>query len=90
MRGKSQSEFAHAVPKTSRPVGPWMNLTFPVLPVAGSRTLKTSRQMWRGSRSYAQILKPTVDWSEVFREFRSAINIGPLCEAFTKCEGFAA
>jgi alkylated DNA repair dioxygenase AlkB len=28
MRGKSQSEFAHAVPKTSRPVGPRMNLTF--------------------------------------------------------------
>jgi len=28
MHGKSQSEFAHAVPKTSRPVGPRMNLTF--------------------------------------------------------------
>jgi alkylated DNA repair dioxygenase AlkB len=28
MRGKSQTEFAHAVPKTSRPVGPRMNLTF--------------------------------------------------------------
>jgi alkylated DNA repair dioxygenase AlkB len=28
MRGESQSAFAHAVPKTSRPVGPRMNLTF--------------------------------------------------------------
>jgi hypothetical protein len=28
MRGNSQSEFVHAVPKTSRPVGPRMNLTF--------------------------------------------------------------
>jgi alkylated DNA repair dioxygenase AlkB len=28
MRDESQSAFAHAVPKTSRPVGPRMNLTF--------------------------------------------------------------
>jgi alkylated DNA repair dioxygenase AlkB len=28
MRDESQSDFAHAVPKTSRPVGPRMNLTF--------------------------------------------------------------
>ena len=28
MRDESQSDYAHAVPKTSRPVGPRMNLTF--------------------------------------------------------------
>jgi alkylated DNA repair dioxygenase AlkB len=28
MSGESQAEFRHAVPKTSRPVGPRMNLTF--------------------------------------------------------------
>lgn len=28
MRGESQSDYAHAVPKTARPVGPRMNLTF--------------------------------------------------------------
>jgi alkylated DNA repair dioxygenase AlkB len=28
MRNESQSDYAHAVPKTSRPVGPRMNLTF--------------------------------------------------------------
>ena len=28
MRDESQRDFAHAVPKTSRPVGPRMNLTF--------------------------------------------------------------
>lgn len=28
MSGESQSDYAHAVPKTSRPVGPRMNLTF--------------------------------------------------------------
>jgi hypothetical protein len=28
MRDESQSDYAHGVPKTSRPVGPRMNLTF--------------------------------------------------------------
>jgi alkylated DNA repair dioxygenase AlkB len=28
MRDESQSDYAHAVPKTSRPIGPRMNLTF--------------------------------------------------------------
>ncbi len=28
MRDESQSDYAHAVPKTSRPTGPRMNLTF--------------------------------------------------------------
>jgi hypothetical protein len=28
-------------------------------------------------------------WSEVSREFGAAINIGPLFEAFTKCEDSA-
>jgi len=28
MRDESQSDYAHAVPKTTRPVGPRMNLTF--------------------------------------------------------------
>jgi alkylated DNA repair dioxygenase AlkB len=28
MRGESQSDYAHAVPKTSRPVSPRLNLTF--------------------------------------------------------------
>ena len=28
MRDESQSDYAHAVPKVSRPVGPRMNLTF--------------------------------------------------------------
>ena len=28
MRDESQRDYAHAVPKTSRPVGPRMNLTF--------------------------------------------------------------
>jgi alkylated DNA repair dioxygenase AlkB len=28
MRDESQSDYAHAIPKTSRPVGPRMNLTF--------------------------------------------------------------
>jgi alkylated DNA repair dioxygenase AlkB len=31
MTAKSQSDYAHAVPKTTRPVGPRMNLTFRVL-----------------------------------------------------------
>lgn len=31
MSGESQSDYAHAVPKTARPVGPRMNLTFRVL-----------------------------------------------------------
>ncbi len=31
MTGESQSDYAHAVPKTTRPVGPRMNLTFRVL-----------------------------------------------------------
>jgi alkylated DNA repair dioxygenase AlkB len=40
MRDESQSDYAHAVPKTSRPVGPRINLTFRRLkPV----TLETSR-----------------------------------------------
>jgi hypothetical protein len=28
MRDESQIDYAHAVPKTSRPVGPRLNLTF--------------------------------------------------------------
>ena len=28
MSGESQSDYRHAVPKTARPVGPRMNLTF--------------------------------------------------------------
>ena len=28
MRAESQSDYRHAVPKTRRPVGPRMNLTF--------------------------------------------------------------
>ena len=28
MRDESQSDYAHAVPKTTRPTGPRMNLTF--------------------------------------------------------------
>ena len=28
MSGESQSDYLHAVPKTARPVGPRMNLTF--------------------------------------------------------------
>lgn len=32
MRDESQSDYAHAVPKTSRPVGPRMNLTFRCFP----------------------------------------------------------
>jgi alkylated DNA repair dioxygenase AlkB len=28
MRDESQSDYAHAVPKTSRPVSPRLNLTF--------------------------------------------------------------
>jgi alkylated DNA repair dioxygenase AlkB len=31
MRDESQSDYAHAVPKVSRPVGPRMNLTFRVI-----------------------------------------------------------
>jgi alkylated DNA repair dioxygenase AlkB len=34
MRDESQSDYAHAVPKTSRPVGPRMNLTFRCFRVA--------------------------------------------------------
>lgn len=39
MRDESQSDYAHAIPKTSRPVGPRMNLTFRRFRPA---TLKTS------------------------------------------------
>jgi alkylated DNA repair dioxygenase AlkB len=34
MRDESQSDYAHAVPKVARPVGPRMNLTFRVFRVA--------------------------------------------------------
>jgi alkylated DNA repair dioxygenase AlkB len=40
MRDESQSDYAHAVPKTSRPVGPRMNLTFRCF---GPSALETSR-----------------------------------------------
>ena len=39
MRDESQSDYAHAVPKTSRPVGPRMNLTFRLF---RSETLESS------------------------------------------------
>ena len=35
MRDESQRDYAHAVPKTTRPVGPRMNLTFRAVPVVG-------------------------------------------------------
>ena len=41
MRDESQSDYAHAVPKISRAVGPRMNLTFRVF---GSPTLETPRR----------------------------------------------
>jgi alkylated DNA repair dioxygenase AlkB len=40
MRDESQSDYAHAVPKTSRPVGARMNLTFRCF---GPTSLETSR-----------------------------------------------
>ena len=44
MRDESQSDYAHAVPKTSRPVGPRMNITFRQFrPVVKLNTLETSR-----------------------------------------------
>ena len=39
MRDESQSDYAHAVPKIARPMGPRINLTFRVF---GSPTLETS------------------------------------------------
>lgn len=43
MRDESQSDYAHAVPKTSRPVGPRMNLTFRLFREShGVDALKTS------------------------------------------------
>ena len=61
MRNESQSEYAHSVPKVSRPVGPRMNLTFRVFRPARER--RSSRPASAGASGEADKIVATAPGS---------------------------
>jgi 2OG-Fe(II) oxygenase superfamily len=72
MRNESQRDYAHAVPKTSRRIGPRMNLTFRQFHIRRS-SLEISCD-WPPKPRFGPRL---VESKVISREFRLAVNIGP-------------